>query len=55
MLGMGAVGVALSRPAQEAIFSTVSSTAPGLGGIVPTAGGFRIYTVTVRLPRDARR
>jgi DMSO/TMAO reductase YedYZ molybdopterin-dependent catalytic subunit len=50
MLGVGAVGVALGRPAQEAIQSTVSAIAPGLGGIVPAAGGFRIYTVTGGYP-----
>lgn len=50
MLGVGAVGVALGRPAQEAIQSTVSAAAPGLGGIVPAAGGFRIYTVTGGYP-----
>jgi len=50
MLGVGAVGVALGRPAQEAIQSTVSTAAPGLGGILPAAGGFRIYTVTGGYP-----
>lgn len=50
MLGVGAVGIAVGRPAQEAIQSTVSATAPGLGAIVPAAGGFRIYTVTGGYP-----
>lgn len=50
MLGVGAVGVVIGRQAQEAIQSTVSATAPGLGGIVPAAGGFRIYTVTGGYP-----
>ena len=50
MLGVGAVGIAVGRPAQEAITSTVNATAPGLGSIVPAAGGFRIYTVTGGYP-----
>jgi len=50
MLGVGAVGVLVGRPAQEAIQSTVSATVPGLGSIVPAAGGFRIYTVTGGYP-----
>ena len=50
MLGVGAVGVLVGRPAQEAIQSTVSATVPGLGAIVPAAGGFRIYTVTGGYP-----
>ena len=50
MLGVGAVGIAVGRPAQEAITTTVNATAPGLGGIVPAAGGFRIYTVTGGYP-----
>ena len=50
MLGLGAVGVLVGRQAQEAITSTVSATVPGLGSIVPAAGGFRIYTVTGGYP-----
>jgi DMSO/TMAO reductase YedYZ molybdopterin-dependent catalytic subunit len=50
MLGVGAVGIAVGRPAQEAITSTVNATAPGLGSIIPAAGGFRIYTVTGGYP-----
>ncbi len=50
MLGAGAVGVLVGRPAQEAIQSTVSATVPGLGAVVPAAGGFRIYTVTGGYP-----
>ena len=50
MLGAGAVGIAVGRPAQEAITSTVNATAPGLGSIIPAAGGFRIYTVTGGYP-----
>ena len=45
-----AVGVLVGRQAQEAITSTVSATVPGLGSIVPAAGGFRIYTVTGGYP-----
>ena len=50
MIGLGAVGVLLGRQAQEAITSTVSATVPGLGSIIPAAGGFRIYTVTGGYP-----
>jgi DMSO/TMAO reductase YedYZ molybdopterin-dependent catalytic subunit len=50
MLGVGAVGVVLGRQAQEAITTTVNATAPGLGSVLPAAGGFRIYTVTGEYP-----
>lgn len=50
MLGVGAVGIAVGRPAQEAIQGSVSAVAPGLGGVIPAAGGFRIYTVTGGYP-----
>jgi len=50
MLGVGAVGVVLGRQAQEAITTTVNATAPGLGSVLPAAGGFRIYTVTGGYP-----
>ena len=50
MLGVGAVGVLVGRPAQQAIQSTVDATVPGLGSVIPAAGGFRIYTVTGGYP-----
>ena len=50
MLGVGAVGVLVGRPAQEAVTSTVQSTVPGLANVLPAAGGFRIYTVTGGYP-----
>lgn len=50
MLGVGAVGVIFGRQAQQAVTTTVSATAPGLGSVLPAAGGFRIYTVTGGYP-----
>lgn len=50
MLGIGAVGVLVGRPAQQAIQSTIGATVPGLGSVIPAAGGFRIYTVTGGYP-----
>ena len=50
MLGIGAVGVIFGRQAQQAVTTTVNATVPGLGSVVPAAGGFRIYTVTGGYP-----
>ena len=50
MLGVGAVGVIFGRQAQQAVTTTVNATVPGLGSVVPAAGGFRIYTVTGGYP-----
>lgn len=49
MVGLGVVGVVAGRYAQQAVTSTVG-TVPGLGAVVPAAGGFRIYTVTNGYP-----
>jgi DMSO/TMAO reductase YedYZ molybdopterin-dependent catalytic subunit len=50
MVGVGAVGVIFGRQAQQAVTTTVNATAPGLGSVLPAAGGFRIYTVTGGYP-----
>ena len=50
MLGIGAVGVLVGRPVQQSIQSTVGASVPGLGAVIPAAGGFRIYTVTGGYP-----
>jgi len=49
MVGLGVVGVFAGRATQQAVNSTVG-TIPGLGAVVPAAGGFRIYTVTSGYP-----
>jgi len=49
MVGLGVVGVFAGRAAQQTVNSTVG-TIPGLGAVVPAAGGFRIYTVTNGYP-----
>lgn len=49
MVGLGVVGVVAGRYAHQAVTSTVG-TIPGLGAVVPAAGGFRIYTVTNGYP-----
>ena len=46
MVGLGALGVVFGRPASELVSGALSGTAPGLSGVVPAAGGFRIYSVT---------
>ncbi len=44
MVGLGALGVALGRPASEAVTS-VASNAPVIADVLPAAGGFRYYSV----------
>ena len=50
MVGLGVVGVAAGRWLSEGVSDVVASTAPGLAGVIPAAGGFRIYTVTSGYP-----
>jgi DMSO/TMAO reductase YedYZ molybdopterin-dependent catalytic subunit len=50
MMALGAVGVAAGRWLSDGVSEVVASTAPGLAGILPAAGGFRIYTVTSGYP-----
>lgn len=49
MVGLGAVGIALGRPATQAVSDTVGAI-PGVASVIPSAGGFRIYTVTSGYP-----
>ena len=50
MLGLGALGVVFGRQLNSVVSDTVASTLPGLGAVIPAAGGFRIYTVTNGYP-----
>jgi DMSO/TMAO reductase YedYZ molybdopterin-dependent catalytic subunit len=50
MLGLGAVGVIFGRQLNSAVTTTINATIPGLGQVIPAAGGFRIYTVTNGYP-----
>lgn len=50
MVGLGVVGVAAGKWLSEGVSDVVASTAPGLAGVIPAAGGFRIYTVTNGFP-----
>jgi len=50
MLGVGALGVVFGRQLNSAVTTTVNATVPGLGQVLPAAGGFRIYTVTNGYP-----
>jgi DMSO/TMAO reductase YedYZ molybdopterin-dependent catalytic subunit len=50
MVGLGAVGVLAGRWLSEGVSDVVASTAPALSGVLPAAGGFRIYTVTSGYP-----
>jgi len=42
--------VAAGRWLSEGVSDVVSAAAPGLAGVIPAAGGFRIYTVTGGYP-----
>lgn len=50
VIGLGVVGVAAGRVLSDGVSDVVAQTAPGLAGIIPAAGGFRIYTVTDGYP-----
>jgi DMSO/TMAO reductase YedYZ molybdopterin-dependent catalytic subunit len=50
MVGLGVVGIAAGRWLSEGVSTVVAATAPGLAGVLPAAGGFRIYTVTSGYP-----
>jgi DMSO/TMAO reductase YedYZ molybdopterin-dependent catalytic subunit len=50
IVGLGAVGVLAGRWLSEGVSDVVAATAPGLSGVLPAAGGFRIYTVTSGFP-----
>jgi DMSO/TMAO reductase YedYZ molybdopterin-dependent catalytic subunit len=52
MVGLGVVGVAAGRWLSEGVSDVVAATAPGLAGVIPAAGGFRIYTVTNGYPEQ---
>jgi DMSO/TMAO reductase YedYZ molybdopterin-dependent catalytic subunit len=50
MIGLGVVGVAAGRWLSQGVSDVVAATAPGLAGVLPAAGGFRVYTVTNGYP-----
>ncbi|MCF8526794.1 MAG: molybdopterin-dependent oxidoreductase [Candidatus Nanopelagicales bacterium] len=50
IVGLGVAGVAAGRWLSEGVSDVVSAAAPGLAGVIPAAGGFRIYTVTGGYP-----
>ncbi len=50
IMGLGAAGVLAGRWLSEGVSDVVASTAPGLAGVIPAAGGFRVYTVTGGYP-----
>ncbi len=50
VVGLGVAGVVAGRWLSEGVSDVVASTAPGLAGVIPAAGGFRIYTVTNGYP-----
>ncbi len=50
MVGLGVLGVAAGRWLSQGVSDVVAATAPGLAGVLPAAGGFRIYTVTDGYP-----
>ena len=50
MVGLGAAGIVTGRWLSDGVSTVVASTAPGLAGVLPAAGGFRIYTVTNGYP-----
>jgi DMSO/TMAO reductase YedYZ molybdopterin-dependent catalytic subunit len=54
MLGLGALGVAASRPLQSGLDSAIGAAAEkdptGLTGLLPGGGGFRYYSVAGSVP-----
>jgi DMSO/TMAO reductase YedYZ molybdopterin-dependent catalytic subunit len=50
MLALGAVGIGVGKWLSSGVSDVVSATAPGLAAVIPAAGGFRIYTVTLGYP-----
>jgi DMSO/TMAO reductase YedYZ molybdopterin-dependent catalytic subunit len=50
MVGLGALGVIFGRPLSSALTSAVTAVSPGMNGVLPGVGGFRIYTVTNGYP-----
>ena len=50
MVGLGAVGIAAGGWISNQMSRVVDSAAPAVGGILPAAGGFRIYTVVAGYP-----
>jgi DMSO/TMAO reductase YedYZ molybdopterin-dependent catalytic subunit len=50
MVGLGAVGIAAGQWLSAGVSDVVAATAPGLAGVLPAAGGFRVYTVTNGYP-----
>ena len=53
MVGLGVAGIAAGRWLSDGVSDVVAATAPGLAGVLPAAGGFRIYTVTSGYPEIA--
>ena len=54
MVGLGTLGVVFGRQLNSMVSDTVAATIPGLGAIIPAAGGFRIYTVTNGYPEMSK-
>lgn len=54
MLGLGALGIVFGRQLNSAVTTTINATVPGLGQVLPAAGGFRIYTVTNGYPEMSK-
>ncbi len=50
MVGLAAIGVVFGRQLNSVVSDTVAATVPGLSGVIPAAGGFRIFTVTNGYP-----
>lgn len=50
MVGLGAVGIAAGGWVSSQVTRVVDTAAPAVGGILPAAGGFRIYTVVAGYP-----
>ncbi len=50
MVALGVAGIAAGKWLSQGVTNVVASTAPALSGVLPAAGGFRIYTVTLGYP-----
>jgi DMSO/TMAO reductase YedYZ molybdopterin-dependent catalytic subunit len=51
MVGLGALGVAVGAKVQRGLNHALGPVSSGISGVLPAAGGFRIYTVTGSVKR----
>ena len=50
MAALGVLGIGVGKWLSDGLSGVVAASAPALAGVLPAAGGFRIYTVTAGYP-----